>query len=154
MQWATSLGRWRGFRQKVKVPSFLLYVIGAQLTGTLGMLGLVLASVGVYSVVSYAVAQRTQEMGIRMALGAEPKDILRLVLGQGVGVVGIGVTAGLAIAFVVTRLFKSMLIGVGSADPLTYSLVATLMLSIALLACWTPALRATRLSPLSALRRE
>lgn len=133
---------------------FFLYRFGAQLTGTLGLLGLILAVVGVYSVVSYAAAQRTHEVGIRMALGAEPRDILRLVLGQGFGVVGIGIGLGLVIAFAVTRLFKEMLIGITPADPLTYAIVAALLLGIGLFASWIPAHRATRVSPLTALRYE
>lgn len=133
---------------------FFLYRFGAQMTSTLGLLGLILAVVGVYSVVSYAAAQRTQEMGIRMALGAEPRNILGLVLRQGLGVVGIGIALGLVVALGVTRVFKQMLIGITPTDPLTYLVVAALLVSIALLACWIPAHRATRISPLSALRYE
>ena len=133
---------------------FFLYRFGAQVTTTLGLLGLILAVVGVYSVVSYTVAQRTHEMGIRMALGAERKNILRLVLGRGLGVVGIGIVLGLVMAFAITRVFSSMLVGIGAADPITYSIVAVLLLAIALVACWIPALRATRIDPLSALRYE
>jgi macrolide transport system ATP-binding/permease protein len=133
---------------------FFLYRFGAQLTGTLGLLGLILALVGVYSVISYAAAQRTQEIGIRMALGAEKKDILRLVLGKGLGVVVTGIGLGLALAFLVTRAFKSMLLGVTATDPLTYSVVAVLLLLVGLFACWLPAHRATRISPLTALRHE
>jgi predicted permease len=133
---------------------FFLYRFGAQITGTLGLLGLILAVVGVYSVVSYAAAQRTHEVGIRMALGAERKDILRLVLGQGLGVVGTGIGLGLVLAFAVSRAFKDMLAGIGAADPLTYSIVAAILLSVALFACWIPAFRATRINLLSALRYE
>ena len=133
---------------------FFLYRFGAQVTSTLGLLGLILAVVGVYSVVSYAVAQRTHEMGIRMALGAERVDIVRLVLGQGLGVVGIGLILGLVLAFAITRVFKDMLIGVPAADPITYSIVTVTLLAIALFACWVPAFRATRIDPLSALRYE
>ncbi len=133
---------------------FFLYRFGAQITGTLGLLGLILAVVGVYSVVSYAAAQRTHEMGIRMALGAERKDILRLVLGQGFVVVGTGIALGLVLSFVVTRAFKDMLVGIGAADPLTYSIVAAILLAVALFACWIPAYRATRINPLTALRYE
>ena len=93
-------------------------------------------------------------MGIRMALVAEPRDILRLVLSQGLVVVGIGIALGLALAFPVTRVFKGMLIGITAADPLTYSVVAAILISTALLACWIPAHRATRISPLAALRYE
>jgi predicted permease len=133
---------------------FFLYRFGAQATATLGLLGLVLAVVGVYSVVSYAGAQRTHEMGIRMALGAERKDILRLVLRQGVTVVGIGIALGLLLAFAIARVFSGMLVGIGAGDPLTYSFVSALLLAIALFACWIPAYRATRIDPLSALRYE
>jgi predicted permease len=133
---------------------FFLYRFGAQLTGTLGILGLILAVVGVYSVVSYSASQRTQEMGIRMALGAEPRDILRLVIRHGSGVIGIGILLGLAISFAATRLFAEMLVGITAADPVTYSIVAGILLSIGLFACWIPARRATRISPLEALRHE
>lgn len=133
---------------------FFLFRFGAQVTATLGLLGLILAVVGVYSVVSYAVAQRTHEVGIRMALGAERKDILRLVLGQGLGVIGIGIVLGLVLAFAVARVFSGMLVGVGAGDPLTYAIVSALLLLIALFACWIPAYRATRIDPLSALRYE
>jgi predicted permease len=133
---------------------FFLYRFGAQVTATLGLLGLVLAVVGVYSVISYAVAQRTHEMGIRMALGAEAKDILRLVLGQGLGVIGIGIALGLVLAFAIARVFTGMLVGIGAGDPLTYSIVSASLLAIALFACWIPAYRATRIDPLSALRYE
>ena len=133
---------------------FFLYRFGAQATAALGLLGLILAVVGVYSVVSYAGAQRTHEMGIRMALGAERKDILRLVLGQGVTVVGIGIALGLVLAFAIARVFSEMLVGIGAGDPLTYSVVSALLLAIALFACWIPAYRATRIDPLLALRNE
>ena len=135
---------------------FFVYRFGAQATGTLGLLGLILAIVGVYSVVSYASAQRTHEMGIRMALGAERKDILRLVLGQGITVVGIGIVLGLLLAFAAARVFSKlqMLVGVGAGDALTYLVVSALLLAIALFACWVPAYRATRIDPLSALRYE
>lgn len=133
---------------------FFLYRFGAQATATLGLLGLILAVVGVYSVVSYAGAQRTHEMGIRMALGAERKDILQLVLGQGVTVVGIGIALGLVLAFAIARVFSGMLVGIGAGDPLTYSVASVLLLAIALFACWIPAYRATRIDPISALRYE
>ena len=133
---------------------FLLFRFGAQLTGVMGLLGLILAIVGVYSVVSYAAVQRTHEIGIRMALGAAPRDILRMVLRQGLGVVGIGVAVGLAIAFAGTRAIASLIVGVSPSDPLTFATVVVLLTCIALLACWIPARRATRVSPLVALRYE
>jgi predicted permease len=133
---------------------FLFFRLGAQLTGAMGLLGLVLAVVGVYSVASYAAVQRTQEIGIRMAIGATPSDILRMVLRQGIGIVGIGLLAGLAAAFAGTRLLADLFYGVTPSDPVTYAAVATLLLAVALLACWIPARRATRVSPTVALRFE
>jgi len=133
---------------------FFLYRFGAQVTGAMGLLGLILAVVGVYSVVSYAAAQRTHEIGIRIALGAERKDILVLVLRQGFAVIAVGIAVGLVISLGGTRAFSSMFIGVGAADPLTYALVVALLIGVALLACWLPARRATRVSPLTALRYE
>ncbi|MGA7091035.1 MAG: FtsX-like permease family protein [Candidatus Acidiferrales bacterium] len=133
---------------------FFLFEFGAQLTATMGLLGLILASVGIYSVVSYAAAQRTQEIGIRMALGAEPRDILRMVLRQGLGVVGIGIAVGLLAAYLGARLVAGLLFNVSAADPLTYISVGAFLTGVALLACWIPARRATRVSPLTALRYE
>ncbi len=133
---------------------FFFYNFGAQLTAVLGLLGLVLAVVGIYSVVSYAAAQRTQEIGIRIAMGASPGDILRMVLRQGLGVVGIGLALGLVIALAGTRLLSGLVIGVKPSDPLTFSVVVLILTAIALFACWIPARRATRIDPLIALRYE
>ena len=133
---------------------YLFFRLGAQLTGTMGLLGLILAIVGVYSVASYAAAQRTQEIGIRMAIGATPRDILKMVLRQGVGIIAIGLLAGLAAAFAGTRLLSDLFYGVTPSDPITYAAVSTLLLAVALLACWIPARRATRVSPVTALRFE
>ena len=133
---------------------YLFFRLGAQLTGTMGLLGLILAVVGVYSVASYAAAQRTQEIGIRMAIGATPRDILKMVLRQGVGIVGIGLLAGLVAAFAGTRLLADLFYGVKPSDPATFVAVASLLLAVALLACWIPARRATRVSPTVALRFE
>jgi putative ABC transport system permease protein len=136
------------------VNGFLFYRLGAQLTATMGLLGLILAVVGVYSVASYAAVQRTHEIGIRMAIGATPGNILQMVLRQGFGIVSLGVILGLAAAFAGTRLLSDLFYGVTPSDPLTYAAVATLLLTVALLACWIPAHRATRVSPLVALRFE
>jgi macrolide transport system ATP-binding/permease protein len=133
---------------------YLFFRLGAQLTGAMGLLGLILAVVGLYSVASYAAAQRTQEIGIRMAIGATPRDILKLVLRQGLAIIAIGLLAGLAAAFAGTRLLADLFYGVAPSDPLTYAAVATLLLTVALLACWIPARRATRVSPVIALRFE
>jgi putative ABC transport system permease protein len=133
---------------------FLIFRFGAQLTAVLGILGLTLALVGLYSVVSYAAAQRTQEIGIRMALGAAQRDILKMILRQGVGVLGIGLGIGLLLAFAGTRALANLFVGIKPNDPLTYGVVAVMLAVIALLACWIPARRATRVDPLVALRYE
>jgi ABC-type antimicrobial peptide transport system permease subunit len=133
---------------------FFFFRFGAQLSGTMGLLGLVLAVVGVYSVVSYAAVLRTHEIGIRMALGAAPAQILRMVLRQNLAIVVIGIGIGLAAALAGTRAIANLLVGVGASDPLTFGLVAFLLSSVALAACWVPAQRATRVSPLVALRYE
>jgi ABC-type antimicrobial peptide transport system permease subunit len=133
---------------------FLSFRLGAQFTGAMGLLGLILAVVGVYSVASYAAVQRTQEIGIRMAIGATPRDILKMVLRQGIGMVATGLLAGLAAAFAGTRLLADLFYGVAPGDPATFASVATLLLAVALLACWIPARRATRVSPMIALRFE
>ncbi len=133
---------------------FFFFRFGAQLTGTMGLLGLVLAIVGVYSVVSYAAAQRTHEIGIRMALGAEPRDILKMVLRQSLLAVGIGLAVGLAAALVSTRAIANLIVGIKPTDPFTFVTVIIVLSAIALLACWIPARRATRVSPLTALRYE
>ena len=136
------------------VNGFFFFRFGAQLTGTMGVLGLVLAVVGVYSVVSYAAAQRTHEIGIRMALGAEPRDILKMVLRQSLIVIGVGMAVGLAAALAGTRAIANLIVGIRPTDPATFISVVVLLSAIALVACWIPARRATRVSPLTALRYE
>ena len=136
------------------INGYLFFRLGAQLTTAIGLLGLILAVVGVYSVVSYAAVQRTHEIGIRMALGAKPQDILTMVLGQSLIVIGVGIVIGLGAAFAGTRLLGSLLVGVSSSDPATFVIVAVTLAGVALLACWLPARRATHVSPLVALRYE
>src|SRR5690242_15680193 len=133
---------------------FFLFRFGAQLTTTMGLLGLVLAVVGIYSVVSYAAAQRTQEIGIRVAMGASSREILKMVLRQGLGVMGIGLATGLLGAFAGTPVMSNLIVGIKPTDPLTFAVVVCLLTAIALFACWIPARRATRIDPLVALRYE
>jgi predicted permease len=136
------------------INGYLFFHLGAQLTATMGVLGLILAVVGVYSVVSYAAVQRTHEIGIRMALGAKPADILKMVLGQSLLIIGIGIVIGLGAALAGTRVLTSLLVGVKATDPLTFVVVVAVLAGVALLACWLPARRATHVSPLVALRYE
>ncbi len=124
------------------------------LLGGFGLLALVLAAVGIYGVMSYAVAQRSKEMGIRMALGARRQDVVRLVLRQSLGRVGVGLTVGLAGAFVTRRVMEGLLFGVTSLDPMVFLAVPALLLAVALAASWFPAHRAASADPADALRRS
>jgi ABC-type antimicrobial peptide transport system permease subunit len=116
------------------------------------MAALVLAAVGIYGVVSYAVARRTREIGIRIALGATRGDVLRLILGRGAALTGFALLAGLAAAVLTTRVLRTLLYAVTPTDPVTYALVLALMMSVALLASWIPARRAASVPPADALR--
>ena len=126
----------------------------ALLLGLFAALALVLACIGLYGVISYAVAQRTHEIGVRMALGARPRDVLGLVLRQGMSLTIVGLVLGIAIGSVATRVLSDLLYGVTARDPLTFVGVPILLLIVAFLACYIPARRATRIDPLVALRYE
>ncbi|MGB2642981.1 MAG: ABC transporter permease [Candidatus Acidiferrum sp.] len=133
---------------------YFIFRLGASLASAMGLLGLLLAVVGVYGVVSYAATQRTQELGIRMALGASPRQILALLLKQGAQLVAAGLLFGLAGAWALSRAMSHMLVGVSPNDPLTYFSVSILLSGITLLACWLPARRAASVDPIFALRYE
>jgi putative ABC transport system permease protein len=124
------------------------------LIGVLAGLALVLSAVGIYGVMSYTVGQRTQEIGVRMALGAQPKNMLALVLGRGAGLALVGIFAGTLGALALTRFLSSLLFGVAPKDPLTFAGVALLLFGVALAACYVPARRAMRVDPMVALRYE
>jgi putative ABC transport system permease protein len=119
-----------------------------------GLLALTLATMGLYGMMAYAVSRRTREIGIRVTLGAQGRDVLKLVIGRGMLLVIAGVVIGLAGAFALTRVLSSLLFGVSATDPLTYIAITLLLIAVALLACWIPARRATKVDPMVALRFE
>ena len=133
----------------VTQPRFNLFLVGL-----FGGIALLLSAAGIYGVTSYTVTQRTHELGVRLALGAQVSDVLKLVLGQGLAVIVIGLVVGLAASFALLRLMKSLLFGVGENDPLTFAAITLVLFLVALFACYVPARRATKVDPLEALRYE
>jgi putative ABC transport system permease protein len=128
--------------------------MGANMLGAMGVLALVLAAVGLYGVVAYAVSQRTQEMGIRLALGAAPGDLLRMIMRQGLILAVTGLGIGLTLSFAVTGFMTTLLPGITPRDPVTFVVVPALLLVIALLAALIPARRAGAVDPVVALRYQ
>jgi putative ABC transport system permease protein len=133
---------------------FFIFRLGASLAAFIGILGLILAIIGVYGMVSYTAVRRTREIGIRMALGASHRQILQLVVGQGMSTVIIGVFAGLLSAWVLTRTMTHLLVGVSPNDPVVYIGVSIALSLVALVASYIPARRATKVDPTVALRYE
>jgi putative ABC transport system permease protein len=135
--------------ESVTQPRFNVFLLGV-----FGGIALLLSAAGIYSVTAYSVAQRTHEVGIRMALGAQRADVLKLIVGAGMGWIGVGVGIGVAAAFGLTRLLRTVLFGVSATDPLTFVAISFALIAVALLACYVPARRATKVDPLVALRYE
>ena len=140
--------------EKVRSDSIAAPRLTTILIGLFAGLALAIAAAGIGAVMALSVSQRTHEIGIRMALGAQPCDIFKLVVGQGMVLVLIGVGVGLAASFALTRFLSSLLFGVSATDPATFAGVAFLLAAVALLACYIPARRATKVDPIVALRYE
>ena len=132
----------------------LFYKMGAGLAGALGVLGLLLATIGVYGVISYSVAQRTQEIGVRIALGARRSQIVKMMLRQGLVIIAMGVVIGVVLAAASSQIMSDLLVGVRPLDPLTYGAASLFLALISLVACYAPARRATRVDPIVTLRYE
>jgi ABC-type antimicrobial peptide transport system permease subunit len=143
----------RSLEQSISVAYFGQRM-GGSLLGVFGGLALALAAVGLYGVLAYSVTQRSREVGIRMALGAARGDVLRLILGQGLWLAGIGLAIGLVVSIAVTRLMSALLFGVSPRDPATLLVVSILLVAVSLAASFLPAYRATKIDPILAIRHE
>ncbi len=150
---ALPLAQWRTM-EEILAESLAARRFNTALLSVFALIAGVLAAVGIYGTMSYLVTTRTPELGLRMALGAQANDVLRLIVGQGMWLVALGVASGLLASLALTRLLKSLLFGVSGTDGLTFTATAALLAAVALLACWIPARRATRVDPLIALRSE
>jgi putative ABC transport system permease protein len=135
--------------ESITQPRFNLFLLGL-----FSAVAMILSAAGIYGVTAYTVTQRTHELGIRLALGAQVGDVLKMILGQGMAVIGVGLVAGLAAAFGLMRLLRSLLFGVGENDALTFAAITGVLVLVALIACYIPARRATKVDPLVALRAE
>jgi len=133
--------------ESVSQRRFVLLLVGA-----FGVLALIMAAVGVYGVMALIVTERAAEIGIRIALGAQPASVLRLVVGGGVTLASIGIAGGVLVALAMTPLLQTQLYGIGAMDPLTMAAVPVLLLAVAVIACWLPARRAMNIDPVNALR--
>ena len=135
-------------------PAIGIVALGALMVGSFGVVGLLLAAIGLYGVISFSVSQRVHEIGVRLALGADAGNVLKMVVRRGMVLSGIGIAIGLALALLVSRGLSTLLLGVSATDPLTYSGVVVFLTAVALLASYLPARRKTRVDPLVALRDE
>jgi ABC-type antimicrobial peptide transport system permease subunit len=140
-------------KSRVQVASTLSRIAGT-FAGAFGLVALILAAIGIYAVVAYTTRQRTREIGIRMAVGAQQADIRKLVLGQGLRLTVIGLALGLTLSLLLTRFVKALLFGIASTDALTFLSVSLLLCLVALAACYIPARRAMKVEPVIALRHE
>jgi putative ABC transport system permease protein len=139
----------RLLNESVAQPGFHTFLLA-----TFASVALMLATAGIYGVISYSTKRRAHEIGVRMALGAQARDVIKLIVRQGMTLAVMGVAIGVGAALVLTRLMSSLLYGVSATDPVTFSAVALSMACVALLACWIPARRATKADPMAALRCE
>ena len=149
---ATNLENWWNAMTAVVAESYWAQRFFSRLFTSFALTALFLAAIGIYGVMAYSVTQRTQEIGLRMALGAPPAQVIRLFLRQGLRLVMLGLVLGFAGAWIVARLLTSLLYGVSPHDPPTFAIVPIILAAVALLACWLPSRRATRIDPNAALR--